>query len=112
MTPQGLLSCGVVLYFLQGGDNVTNDEIVERITANESAVKSAQHQIDEMKELINCIHELVSVVSYMQKDINKMQTDIDTIKSKPNKRYEQVVATVITAFTSGFVGYLISNIFN
>lgn len=91
---------------------MTGEEIVERITAAEQAIKSAQHQIDEMKELINSIHELASEVRYMRTDINKMQTDIDEIKAKPTKRYELVVTAIISALTSGMLGFVISNIFN
>ncbi len=91
---------------------MTNEEIVERITAVEQAVKSAQHQIDEMKELINSIHELASEVRFMRTDINKMQTDIDEIKAKPTKRYELILTTIITALTSGIIGFVISSILN
>ena len=91
---------------------MTGEETVERITAVEQAVKSAQHQIDEMKELINSIHELASEVRYMRTDVNKMQSDIDEIKSKPKKRYDLIVTGIITALTSGIIGFVISSIFN
>ncbi len=91
---------------------MTNEEIVERITAVEQAVKSAQHQLDEQKELTNSIHELASEVRFMRSDINKMQTDIDEIKAKPTKRYELIVTTIITALLSGIIGFVISTVLN
>ncbi len=87
-----------------------HDEMIQRVTAVEQAVKSAQHQIDEMKDLINSIHELASEVKHMRTDLNKMQTDIDTIKEKPTKRYELIVTGFITALISGIVGFLLSTI--
>ena len=84
------------------------ENIIQRITANEQAIKSAQHQIDEMKELTNSIHELASEVKFMRNDLNKVQNDIDEIRSKPAKRYDTIVNTVITAITSGLVGFLLS----
>lgn len=88
-----------------------NEIIIERITAAEQAVKSTQHQIDEMKDLINSIHELASELKHMRTDINKMQADIDTMKAKPTKRYELLVTTVLTALTGGFVGFILSQLF-
>lgn len=87
---------------------MTNEEVAAALATLDQRVKSAQHQIDEQKELISSIHELASEVRFMRTDINKMQTDIDEIKAKPNKRYELVVTTIITALTSGVVGYVIS----
>lgn len=90
---------------------MNNEDVAASIAVLEQRIKSAQHQIDEQKELINSIHELASEVRFMRTDINKMQTDIDEIKAKPNRRYELVVTTVITALTSGVFGFVISNIF-
>ena len=91
---------------------MNNEEIVATLATHEQRIKSAQHQIDEMKDLINSIHELASEVRFMRTDINKMQTDIEEIKAKPNKRYELVVTAIISALTSGMLGFVISNIFN
>lgn len=88
---------------------MTNEEVAAALATLDQRVKSAQHQIDEQKELISSIHELASEVRFMRTDINKMQTDIDEIKAKPNKRYELVITTIITALTSGVVGYVISH---
>ena len=88
---------------------MTNEEVAAALATLDQRIKSAQHQIDEQKELINSIHEFASEVRFMRIDINKMQTDIDEIKTKPNKRYELVVTTIITALTSGVVGFIISH---
>lgn len=88
---------------------MTNEEVAAALATLDQRIKSAQHQIDEQKDLISSIHELASEVRFMRTDINKMQKDIDEIKAKPNKRYELVVTTIITAITSGAVGYVISH---
>ena len=86
------------------------ENILQRLTAVEQAVKSAQHQIDETKALINSIRDLASEVKHMREDVNKMQADIDTIKARPAKRYELIITTVITALTSGILGFVLSQI--
>lgn len=88
---------------------MNNEEIAASIATLEQRIKSAEHQIDDMRELTKSIHELASEVRFMRTDINKMQTDIDEIKAKPSKRYELAVSTVITALTGGIIGFVISN---
>lgn len=89
---------------------MNNEEIAASIATLDQRIRSAQHQIDDMRELTNSIHELASEVRFMRTDINKMQTDIDEIKAKPSKRYELAVTSVITALTGGIAGYIISNL--
>ena len=78
------------------------------MTIVEQEVKSARCQIDEMKNVINSIYELTSEVKHMRTDLNKIQTDLDTVKDRPAKRYELVITTLITAFVSGIMGFVLS----
>ncbi|MBQ6164800.1 MAG: hypothetical protein IJK23_10035 [Clostridia bacterium] len=89
---------------------MTETEIVERLTRVEQSVKSAQHQIDETKELVGGIHELASEVKYMREDLSEVKKDVGELKSKPAKRYDLIVTGIISALTSGAVGYLIAQL--
>ncbi len=84
------------------------ESILQRLTIVEQEVKSARCQIDEMKNVINSIYELTSEVKHMRTDLNKIQTDLDTVKDRPAKRYELVITTLITAFVSGIMGFVLS----
>ena len=86
------------------------ESILQRLTIVEQEVKSARCQIDEMKNVINSIYELTSEVKHMRTDLNKIQTDLDTVKDRPAKRYELVITTLITAFVSGIMGFVLSMI--
>lgn len=85
-------------------------EFVERLAKVEAAVKSAQHQIDETKELVGGIHELASEVKFMRSDLSDVKADVSELKSKPAKRYDLIVTGIISAVTSGAVGFLISQL--
>ncbi len=90
---------------------MTDDkEIIERIVKVEQAVKSAQHQIDEQKELIGGIHELASEVKFMRVDLSEVKADVSELKAKPAKRWDAIVAAIISAICSGTVGYIIAQI--
>ena len=85
-----------------------NEVLIERLTKNEEAVKSAQYQINEMKELINSIHSLAGEVKYMRVDLNKLQCEIDRVKSTPLKRYEMAITAVISTVISVIIGFVAS----
>ena len=89
---------------------MTETEIVERITKVEAAVKSAQHQIDETKELVGGIHELASEVKYMRSDLSEVKQDVAEMKAKPAKRYDLIVTGIISALTSGAGGVMLSQL--
>lgn len=85
-------------------------EYVERLAKVESAVKSVQHQVDEQKELISGIHELASEVKYMREDLSEVKKDVGELKSKPAKRYDLIVTGIISALTSGAVGFMLAQL--
>lgn len=90
-------------------------EIVERLSAGESSIKSAHHRIDDVEKKQDNLADLVSSVKVLadrearvEDDVNEIKTDVKELKEKPSKRYDTVVTTVITALCSGVVGYLLS----
>lgn len=87
-----------------------NESLIERLVKVEQALKSAQHQINELKDLVETIRDLAAGINYMRSDLDKMKDDIDTIKDKPTKRYELIVTGIISALTSGIITFVISSI--
>ena len=90
-------------------------EIVERLATGESSIKSAHHRIDELKEMSKDIKELASATTLIATETKALREDfvnvdkrIETLESKPVKRYETFVTACLTALAGGIVGYLIS----
>ena len=65
---------------------VDDKELWERLTVVEQSTKSAHHRLDSL---------------------DKLTESVDEIEKKPNKRYETVVAAIITALVGGLIGYFV-----
>lgn len=93
-------------------------EIWERLTAGESSIKSAHHRIDALQEMSKSIQDLALATTRiaeetkaLREDYEKADKRIETLESKPIKRYETIITAILTAICGGVVGYLLSFIF-
>ena len=94
-------------------------EIVERLSAGESSIKSAHHRIDDVEKKQDNLADLVSSVKVVadrqarvEDDVSEIKTDVKELKEKPTKRYETIVTAILTAICGGLVGYLLSLMLN
>lgn len=85
--------------------------LAERLTAVEQSAKSAHKRLDELHELTTSVAGMVNELKHMREDINRHSDELEALKQKPIKHYDLIVTTVITALTSGAVGYLLSLLF-
>lgn len=92
-------------------------EIVERLTAGESSIKSAHHRIDDIEKKQDDLADLVSSVKVLadrearvEEDVSEIKTDVKELKEKPSKRYDTIITAILTAVCGGVVGYLLSMI--
>ena len=90
-------------------------EIWERLTAGESSIKSAHFRIDSLEEMSKSIKELAIATAQiaaetkaLREDYEKADKRIETLESKPVKRYETFITALLTALGGGLVGYLLS----
>jgi t-SNARE complex subunit (syntaxin) len=72
------------------------------------SAKSAHKRIDEMKDVVNSIHELAGnmkamteTMSSQGKAIDKINANLEAINSKPSKWIDLVKSTLISAFFGG-----------
>ena len=93
-------------------------EIWERLTAGEASMKSAHHRIDGLQEMSKDIKELATATAQiatetkaLREDYLKVDKRIETLESKPAKRYETFVTACLTALGGGIVGYLLNFVF-
>lgn len=92
-------------------------EIVERLSAGESSIKSAHHRIDDIEKKQDDLADLVSSVKVLadrearvEEDVSEIKTDVKELKEKPSKRYDTIITAILTAVCGGMVGYLLSMI--
>ena len=91
-----------------------NDEL-QRILENqvrmEEQIKTLFKQQAEIKELTETEHKLAITLEKQQmalqsteKKVDGVKSDVDEIKAKPTKRWETIIAALIT----GIVGFLLA----
>ena len=90
-------------------------EIWERLTAGESSIKSAHQRIDELQAMSKSIQDLASSTAQiatetkaLREDYAKADKRIETLESKPIKRYETFVTALLTGLATGIVGYILA----
>lgn len=89
-------------------------EIVERLSAGESSIKSAHHRIDSLEKIANSMHEIsistsqtVAEIKALREDFKRADERIDKLEEKPVKRYETLVTSLLTGFGTGVIGYIL-----
>ena len=86
---------------------VDDKELWERLTVVEQSTKSAHHRLDSLYKLTESVHIIATETKAMREDVNDITERVDEIEKKPNKRYETVVAAIITALVGGLIGYFV-----
>ena len=94
-------------------------EIVERLTAGESSIKSAHHRIDKIEKIADSvskmaisINNIAAETKALREDYIKADEKIENLREKPSKRLETFINSMLTALGGGIVGYLLSLIIN
>ena len=92
---------------------MTNEEMTERLVEVEQRSKSNTHRLDAVEknqEALNSIATSVAVMAEQQKNISdKVDTidaKVDTLESKPFKRWESLVDKLLAAAAGAVIAWL------
>ena len=92
---------------------MTNEEMTERLVEVEQRSKSNTHRLDAVEknqEALNSIATSVAVMAEQQKNISDkvdtMDARVDTLGSKPGKRWESLVDKRLFAVAGAVLGWL------
>lgn len=92
---------------------------------NEHRLNTIEHELDELrrkssndnKEFYNRIELLEKENAVLKKDIehiketmDEMNENIKTLMQRPQKRYDAIIASAITAVIGGIIGFIMSGI--
>lgn len=86
---------------------MNEQEIYERLTSAEQSIKSAHHRIDAIAGYNKNISEMLVEMKYMRRDINELIERVSAIESRPVRRYDVVLNSLITAVVAGIVSFLL-----
>ena len=88
----------------------------ERVTEVEQRAKSNSHRIDEMQSDLKNLTELTASVKVLatkqenvESDVREIKTDVKALTEKPGKRWDAIVAEVVTAIVAGLVGWALAH---
>ena len=92
---------------------MTSDEMTERLVEVEQHSRSNMHRLDCLErnqEALNSIATSVAVMAEQQKNISdKVDTidaKVDTLESKPGKRWESLVDKLLAAAAGAVIAWL------
>lgn len=92
---------------------------------NEHRLNTIEHELDELrrkssndnKEFYNRIEFLEKENALLKRDIehiketmDEMNENIKTLMQRPQKRYDAIIASAITAVIGGIIGFIMSGI--
>lgn len=90
---------------------MTNEEMAAAIAEVDSRSKSNTHRLDKIEERQDNLDKLVTAVSSLQKDVEyttkdvgEIKADVKTLMDEPGKRWDAVVAAILTAVVGALIG--------
>ena len=104
---------------------MTDEEVLVKLTKHEEEIGSLKYRVKEVEEQYELIQELTLSVQKLALNIQSMVKEqeryskaqerifqrIESLESKPAKRWDTLTTVIITALASGIITYILSNIF-
>lgn len=91
--------------------------MIAKLAAFETEVKEMNRRLESLEKLTQSVHDVATSVqllaqrqSAMEGQVSTIAEDVGELKDKPAKRWESVVACVISGLGGAFITYLVSKI--
>ena len=92
-------------------------EMIAKLAAFETEVREMNRRLESLEKLTQSVHDVATSVqllaqrqSAMEGQVSTIAEDVGELKDKPAKRWEAVVACVISGLGGAFITYLVSKI--
>ena len=96
---------------------MNDNDIIRRITENESRSKSNTHRIDELEKrqdnldkMTQSMEVMTNEMGHIKTDVQETKSDIKELKAKPGKRWDSVVDKVIMTLVGAVIAYFIARV--
>lgn len=93
------------------------NEIIKKITENESRSKSNTHRIDELErrqdnldKMTQSIEVMTNEMGHIKSDVQESKSDIKELKDKPAKRWDSVIDKVIMTVVGAVIAYVMMQV--
>ena len=98
---------------------MNNEEIAANFARLEQHAKSNTRRIDELEDqqketraLVRSVDKLAQSVESMVKEQERQGKQIDALESQKNETFKFWLRTILTAVTTGLIGYALAYIIN
>lgn len=92
-------------------------ELDQRSKSNTRRIDKLEQSTDALHELTIAVREMVLKQDYtkasiddLDKKVDGIDSRIDELESKPGKRWEKAVVTILTTVVAAIVGFLLARI--
>ena len=86
---------------------MVDKELWERLTKVEESAKSAHHRLGNIEKLAESVFVLANETKNMREDLNSVIQRVTEIEARPVKRYETIIAALISTVVGLLVGKFI-----
>lgn len=84
-----------------------NSNFEGRLTKVETKVEELEKRQDNLDDLVITVKTLATREENVEADVKEIKSDVKDIVSKPAKRWDTIIASIITAIVAGIIGYLL-----
>ena len=84
-----------------------NSNFEGRLTKAETKIEELEKRQDNLDDLVITVKTLATREENVEADVKEIKSDVKDIVSKPAKRWDTVIVTIITAIVAGVIGYLL-----
>lgn len=95
-------------------DFITQDAFTEYSHRMDAENERQNHRLSELEETVKkiqdltvAVHEMSVSISTMTKELTKQGERLEKIESKPGQSWDKLVWIIISAVSSGLIGYLL-----
>ena len=78
----------------------------DRSLRNEGRIKKLEEKNEALSSLATSVAVLAEQMKTMNVNVNSLTSKVEEIEAKPAKRWESVVAAVISALAAGVIGFV------
>ena len=85
-------------------------EIEERSKSNTHRIDKVEKQQGEFVELVSSVKILAEREKNVENDVKEIKDDVKTLTSKPGKRWDDTVGTIIAAAIAALISFIFARL--
>jgi hypothetical protein len=84
-------------------------EITEKLAMHDAEIARLAEKMSVLEKLTESVTILCTEMKHTREELNDVRTDIKEIKERPTRRWDTLVASLISAAVAGFFTWIITH---